>query len=599
MKNVIDPELALSIVRNSPVIAYDTETNGLEITSFICGHVITNFEHSVYVPLRHEQGGNIPDPDGFEKDLADAFNERARLGYRTVGHNLGFDLRIAGRHGIFPKSPLEDTMINEGLIWDITKGFGLDDLSKRYGVEVQKKGADLYVELARRFGGLPDRKSMQHFWRMPGDDPLVVEYACDDGTATLQVWAKQQKILDEEELRTVHKLECDLIPYVARIHLRGMKVDHDYANKLLEPGGQLDTMLKAAKGALPPGLNVRSSGEVEKLYLANGFDASQFERTPPTKNKPEGSVSFREKWLETNEIGKLILEVRRLEKMGDSFIKPLVETHNLNGRVHPILNQSKSDEFGVIGARFSCSDPNMQAYPKRNKKIGKMVRPLVVPDHDMLIEEGDAKQQEPRLFAHYSDEPKLVEGYRSGTIDIHGLADSFFHLGRDTSKRLAMGMLTGMQPKALAGHMSWDIERATRAHRLFLTEAFPLIGEFQKQAKSVFYHRGYVKSILGRRARLDDPRFAYRAVSRIIQNSGGDHAKLCLLRLCQYEDAHPNDIQALMTIHDSFIWQRSPRFGNEELIRILENVPNELGMSVPVPFDVGSGENWGVASYGK
>jgi len=112
MKQLIDPQLMLYIVKCcNNTIAFDTETTGITVKDQVCGWVITNDEFSVYVPVRHEAGGNIPDATGFEFELAQAFKERGRLGYRTVGHNLGFDLRISLRHGVVLRSPLEDTMI--------------------------------------------------------------------------------------------------------------------------------------------------------------------------------------------------------------------------------------------------------------------------------------------------------------------------------------------------------------------------------------------------------------------------------------------------------------------------------------------------------
>jgi DNA polymerase-1 len=223
---------------------------------------------------------------------------------------------------------------------------------------------------------------------------------------------------------------------------------------------------------------------------------------------------------------------------------------------------------------------------------------LVVPDDGFVIEEADAKQQEPRLFTHYSGEPVLVEGYRSGTIDIHDRASQVLGLDREVAKRMAMGMLTMMSPKTLAGHMRWSPERASAAHNAFLVDAFPHIKNFQDTAISVFKRRGYVKTILGRRAYCDHPKFAYRAVSRIIQNVGGEHLKLSLLRACQYEDAYPDDVQLLLTIHDSLIWQRNPGHDVSELMRAIENVANELILVVPIPFGLGSGKDWARASYG-
>ena len=588
MEQLVDPALALRLVREAPVIAYDTETDGLTINSRICGYVITNEDYSVYIPVRHEAGGNIPNAEEFERVLALNFKDRARFKYRTVGHNLGFDMRISLRHGIVLDSPLEDTMINEAIINDITQGYGLDECCLRHKVTA-KKGSEVYAELARRFGGLPDRKQMKHFWRLEGDHPLAVDYATGDGISTLGLWAKQQPILDNDGLRKAWQLECDLLPYVARIHSRGLKIDADYAGRVVD---DVKVAIDEASKVFVPGFNVRSPKAVEQLYRTNGYADGQFARTDA------GAISFTEKWLGTNNIGNAILAVRRLEKARDSFIAPLIDTHNVNGRVHPILNQSKSDDYGVSGVRFSCSEPNLQAFPKRNIEVGRVVRKLVVPDDGFVIEESDAKQQEPRLFTHYSGDPVLTEGYRSGTMDIHDRASQLLNLDRDTAKRMAMGMLTMMSAPTLAGHMGWDIERARSAHRIFLTDAFPMIKIFQDQAVSVFKRRGYVKTILGRRAYCEDPRFAYRAVSRIIQNVGGEHLKLCLLRACQYEDAFPDDLQILLTIHDSLLWQRKPDHHPTELIRSIEGVADELKLSVPIPFGIGSGKDWARASYG-
>lgn len=588
MKQLIDPALALQLLREEPVIAYDTETTGITTKDKICGYVITSFDYSIYIPVRHEAGGNIPNVEEFEAELAAAFRYRSQVAFRTVGHNLGFDLRISLRHNIVLGSPLEDTMINEAIISDITQGYGLDDCSARRGVTA-KKGLEVYAELARRFGGLPDRKQMKFFWRLEGDNPLVVEYATGDGVSTLELWKAQQPILDRDDLRKPWKLECDLIPYVAKMHHRGLKIDPEYSGRIVD---DVTEAINEASKIFVPGFNVRSPKAVEALYRANGYTDTQFAKTD------NGALSFTERWLETNEIGGKILAVRRLEKARDSFITPLIDTHNINGRVHPILNQSKSDDYGVAGVRFSCSEPNLQAFPKRNIEVGRVVRKLVVPDDGFVIEEADAKQQEPRLFTHYSGDPILVEGYRSGTMDIHDRASQLLKLERETAKRMAMGMLTMMSPPTLAGHMRWPLEQARAAHKAFLTDAFPHIKVFQDTAVQVFKRRGYVRTILGRRAYLDDPRFAYRAVSRIIQNVGGEHIKLCILRACQYEDAHPEDLQVLLTIHDSLLWQRREGHDAKELMATIEGVANELELAVPIPFGLGSGKDWARASYG-
>lgn len=595
---MIDPELALQIVRESRIIAYDTETSGLDPnTCFICGYVITDHSFSIYVPVRHEGGGNIPNVEEFEAALADAFKERSRLGYRTVGHHLGFDLRFSLRHRVVLGAPLEDTMINESLIDDRTVGYSLEDCCNRHQVTA-KKGEKLYRAIAARFGGIPDRKQMGNFWRMPGDDADVVEYAVGDGVSTLELWDSQQKLLDAEDVRVPWQLECDLLPYLARMWQRGIRIDPDYAARI---DVDLSRQIEEKKGVFSAGFNVRSSKEVEGLYRANGYTDAMFDYTDPSPTKPNGQISFTEKWLETNEIGDAILSVRRLEKAKDSFITPLTTTKNHHGRVHPILHQSKSDDFGVAGARLSCSDPNMQAFPKRNVTVGKIVRALAVPDKGMLLEEADAMQQEPRLFTHYSQDPALVAGYRDDPLfSIHRRASDMMFGGQeyDKAKRMAMGILSMMTPKALAGHLRIPMSEAKTLHRTFLEDAFPEIGKLQQDVIAVYANRGYIRTMIGRKARCESRRFAYQGVSRLIQNNGGDHIKMCLLRANQYEDAYPDAVQMLLSIHDSVMWQRDPGHSPKELVALMENVANEMKITVPIPFEVGSGSNWALASYG-
>lgn len=606
MEQLIDPELALEIIRDeSRPIAYDTETDGVEVTSKAIGYVITNQEYSIYVPTDHTGGGNIPNGAEFEAELGAAFADRSRFGYRTVGHNLGFDLRVSRRKNIVLGSPLEDTMINMGLINDLTIGYGLDDCARRYGVTL-KLGDELYKLLAEMFGGLPDRKQMANFHRLPGDHPVVVDYATGDGISTLEIWEKQQVELDREELRLPWERECRLLPYLARMHNRGVKIDQEQAIRLLGDGdkiqGELNETIAAAKAKFSPGFNVRSAGDVEGLYRANGYEDKDFKYTAPTLSKPRGQVSFTEKWLETNDIGKEILIVRQLEACASKFLVPMTQAHNINGRLHPVLNQSKSDDYGVSGARLSCSAPNLQAVTKRNEEMGKIVRSVVIADDGMLLGSADFSQQEPRFFTHYSQDPALLEGYRTGTVDIHDRAAAVLGLPRKTAKRLSMGMLTMMYPNTLAVHMNCELPTAKAYHKAFLTDAFPLINQFQRDVISVFEKRGYVKSILGRKARYDgNPRFAYRAVSRVIQNSGGDHMKEGILVANEFEDAYPDAIQILLSIHDSTDFQFDPGQKKvvKELIAALDNIASiaPFNLSVPIPTEFTAGRSWSDASY--
>jgi DNA polymerase-1 len=512
---------------------------------------------------------------------------REARGFRTVGHNLAFDQDMAWKVGIDILGVLEDTQINEGLVNDIATSFSLESCATRHGV-TPKLGQELYRAIADKFGGMATRESMGNFWRMPGDHPAVVDYSCGDGITTLELRNAQQKLLDEYDLRRVWELECALIPHLAKMRRRGMKVDMSKAQTIID-----DTRAQIAEALkeFPPGFNVLSPKDLEKFFRANG--QTEFKLTE------QGRPSFTEKLLETSVPGRAVLKIRQLSKAVGSFITPLIDTHNQNGRVHPLLNQSKGDESGVIGGRLSCQDPNMQAFPKRNKVVGKVVRQLIIPDFGELSE-ADFKQQEPRLFAHFSEDRNLLAAYLADPpLDIHDVSSSILSLPRDVSKRLGLGILTGMGYQALADHMGWTFDEAKRAHNTFLGDAFPGIKDFQTDAKKTMISRGYVRTLLGRRCTVDDNRYAYKAVSRIIQGSGADHTKTALLIACEYCESESDNIDLLMTIHDSFISQHTDRKYRDELSALLANVATKMDVMIPIPVEVGTGANWSVASYGK
>lgn len=218
--------------------------------------------------------------------------------------------------------------------------------------------------------------------------------------------------------------------------------------------------------------------------------------------------------------------------------------------------------------------------------------------------EADYSQCEPRLFAHYSQEPRLLEGYNSKPPeDMHAVVAKMFNVERDpTAKRMNMGILTGMQPKSFAGHMGWDIQKATEMHQEWFKN-FPSIANFQTQAKLAFLHRGYVKTILGRRCRLEDRQYAYRATSRIIQGGNADIIKLKILEADEWLEREGDQAELLMTVHDSINWQAPTGPLGEEmsmtLMKIFCDVRSEpINLRVPFVMDVGHGRNWAEATYG-
>lgn len=602
-------ELALRLVRESPDLGYDVETSGLSWKeNAVVGYVIGNKEVTAYVPIRHGGGGNIPggrpmtgptdavEPHPFETALAEAFTYRRRsfphMG-RTVGHNIKFDLHMSKRHGIDLGRHLEDTSLNEALLDEFARTYSLDATAQRYGV-TPKQGERLYQHLALQFGGPAKKDQMANFWRLAGNDPVAVEYATGDIETTLALADAQRPLIEEQGLNQVWQLECDLIYSLFRMEQFGIRIDMDEIDVLEDYAErEASRMIKE----LGEGFNPRSPVKMRGLMEKHGHTDW------PTTEK--GNPSFTEKWLKTHEVGRTVIDIRQKTNLLNSFVRPLKTRHIYDGRVHCSYNQLKSDDFGTIAGRLSCSDPNLQQVPKRNKDLAIPFRRLFLPDEGRVFWERDWSQCEPRLFAHYSRDKKLVEGYCSEPfVDAHTVVAQMLDVERDpTAKRMNMGIFTGMQPRTFSQHMGWDFNRAKMAHEQWF-RSFPAVREFQNQAKAVMKSRGHVKTLLGRRCRLDDPRFAYRATSRIIQGSNADIMKYCMLEMDKACESAGDIVRLLVTVHDSFggDMDQTPEAQElmRELVSIMEDVQGDpFHLDVPFVAEGHEGANWAEASFSQ
>ena len=609
-------EIALRMVREAPLIVFDTETSGVDWKrNYPIGYVVAVGRDSVYVPIRHGGGGNLSQsgdgidsgldsgeeispqgrtsPTDFELALGRAFIDRNRLGHRTVGHNIKFDCHFAANAGVFLGRVLADTQIYEALLDEYARGYSLEACANRHGVAA-KKGTDLYEHLARQFGGDAGRKQMENFWRTSGSDPLVVDYATGDGVTTWELYHAQMPLLEAQDLQVVRDLEDRLIWTLFRMERRGVRIDVEY---LLETRKLLEEQIEESKATLPADLNVRSGPQVKQFIeaVAGRFDYPLTEK---------GNPSFPEKWLKTFPEGRAIVNVRSTTNLINSFMTPLIETHIFEGRVHANFNQLKSDEYGTA-ARLSCNAPNLQQVPKRKEELAKLFRRAFIADEGMLFFEDDYSQCEPRLFGHYSGEKAIIEGYQANPPrDMHQVVADMLNVERDpTAKRMNMGLLTGLQVRSFAEHMDWDMDRATDMHRKWM-QAFPGIKHFQDEAKRRMKIRKFVKTLIGRRGRMDHPRFAYRGTSKIIQGTNADILKWKMVEIDQYLESYGDAAQLTISVHDSFNGQIPDTLEGRKIhrgmIEIMEDVQTDpFNLRLPFKVDSGIGTNWGEASFGK
>lgn len=594
---------------STEVVVYDCETTGLDWRKdSIVGHVFTFSDRpddTWYIPVRHGGGGNILDYSGrnghpFEVELASIASTRRDLHW--IGHHFNFDLMFKWAHGIEVVGTVEDTEVNAALLNEFAGSYSLEACCLATGT-TPKKGEVLYRHLAQQFS-LPEatrRATMGSFWKLSGDDDVGTDYATGDGVSTWNLRERQLELLDKDGLIPIWETETRITRVVYRMKRRGVLIDRPQLDRVTK---QVRRDLAKAAKRLPKDFNVRAPSQIVEYLTANGI--TDWPLLPPTPKMRRmnklGNPSFNEAWLSTHEPGRNIVTVRKYRHLDDSFITPLIERHiGEDGRVHADFNQMRADDFGTVTGRFSSSEPNLQQVPKRNYELGVLFRSAFIPDPGMVWWDADLSQCEPRLLAHYSGAKVLLEGYLSDPpVDAHTAVAVAANLDREDGKRLNQTLLTGGGVNSIKAKLG--DERGQEVYDQYFT-AMPEIRVLQKNAARTMRMRGYVTSLMGRRARLDDPQYAYKAVNRLLQCGNADIIKDCMVKIDAHLEENGDTVNMLNTVHDALAFQALPE--DEPIVReafrlMVDYGPNcTFPLRVPMGLEIGRGKNWSEATYTK
>lgn len=610
-------EEALKRLEVSNEVCVDVETTGLDWRkNHIIGYVLTFGERpddSYYLPFRHRPGGNIEGVtvpqtndgwDGSIHPMEQAIIKRlSRQDVFKFGHNFNFDIKFMYRQGLKIEGRFEDTAINAPLLNEWQSGFSLDVCSQLAGVQPKKIAIYDHIMANVPEAAGKGKGAMGYYWCLAGDDPIAVDYAETDGTSTWQLRYKQVTSIMDQELAKVHDIECRMIPVLARMMLHGIKIDEE---RLMNIKALAESKREDALRKLPDDFNSRAPSQVRKIMEEAGHTD-----WPTT---PKGSPSFPEAWLIKYPAGQNIVAVRKWSNLLNSFIEPMIDTHLWKGRVHPEFNQLRGDEYGTVTGRLSSSNPNMQQANKRNAEIGRIHRSIFVPDDGEIWGSVDYSQCEPRLLAYYSRSEVLLNGYRKQPFeDAHTAVAKAMNPewelmdkaaqkdAREVGKRINQTLITGGGKKVIVEKYGADPEKVDGQLREYF-KRLPEIKPLQKRAEQTMRARGYVLSLLGRRARLNDPNKAYTAVNRLLQCGNADVLKLKMVEIDDYLASEGRPISLLNNVHDAidYSFSEDNRKHYDRCLQIMTDFgPNCLiKLDVPMAVDAGEGRNWAEATFG-
>jgi DNA polymerase-1 len=301
-------------------------------------------------------------------------------------------------------------------------------------------------------------------------------------------------------------------------------------------------------------------------------------------------------------VAALVIEHRQLQKLKGTYLDALPQLADMAGRIHTTFNQ-----VGTATGRLSSTNPNLQNIPVRTA-IGREIRAAFIAAEGNLLMSADYSQIELRLMAHFSQDPLLLNAYRTGQ-DIHTLtAAEVFGVDAATmdketrarAKAVNFGIVYGISPFGLAAQLGIEqreaksyIERYFERYagvRRFIDETIETV----RREQAVRTHFGRIRPIPDIGSRNPNMRgFAERtAINTPLQGTAADLIKLAMLKIDAKMARRGLRSQMTLQVHDELLFDVAPEEADEMRALVQEEMEHVAEFSVPMAAEVGLGTNW-------
>ncbi len=508
-----------------------------------------------------------------------------------VGQNIKYDLTVLQNYGITLQGPMFDTMLAHYLIAP-TQSHSMDAMA-----EILLNYQTIHIE--ELIG--PKGKKQKNMADLTPEEVYV--YACEDADVTLRLKAVLEKALKEQGCESLFwDIEMPLMPVLARMERNGVRIDTE---GLKETSALFTREMEAIEKEIieqaGTEFNISSSKQVGEVL----FERLQI--SPKAKKTKKGYYSTDEKTLESvrhkHPIVEKILEFRGLKKLLGTYVDSLPLLINpRTGHIHTSFNQAVAST-----GRLSSSNPNLQNIPVRGAQ-GKEVRKAFIPDEGELFLSADYSQIELRLMAHLSQDPNMIEDFRTGH-DIHAAtAAKIFHKElqdvtsdeRRKAKTANFGIIYGISAFGLSESLGCS---RTEARELidgyFLS--YPGVRQYMDKSIATARQQGYTETLFHRRLELPDINsrnsivrgYAERnSINAPIQGTAADIMKIATIRVDRRMRAEGLRSKMILQVHDELNFSVPPE-EKEAMERIVtEEMQAAAELSVPLVVDCGWGQNW-------
>lgn len=470
-------ETVVQLLIQYPVLAVDTETNGLDIfnNDLLLIQLSVKPDFSYIIDARKigytvcgEYLKNLFSDQKIIKIL-----QNAKFDYKFIKAKLGIEL-----------VNVYDTMLAERTL---TAGLG-DEVKLPVIVEKYCK-AYMSKEERNSFIGHKSNSFTEE----------QLKYAALDISYLFQIRDKQLVLLQANNLELTAHLEFRCAPSVGDLEINGVLLDGKRWVELIEQTKeQLKIEHKVFMDMIPGGVNIQkslfddeedkysvninSNKQLLKIFRKMGIDlADTAKETLAQRNEPQI---------------KQLLAYRALEKTASSFGYSVLDLRKADGRIHPDFIQ-----YGADTGRFSCSNPNVQQIPAKSDFRDC----FIAPEGSHLIT-VDYSQCELRILAELSGDKEFRRAFEEKK-DLHIYAASMMFgvpesevnkFQRGAAKAINFGLMYGMGAGGLARRIDKTTQESAEIIKSYFS-AFTGVASWLQQAGEFGKANLYAETLIHRK----------------------------------------------------------------------------------------------------
>lgn len=607
--------------RGEKRIVLNCETNGLrwygDDKPIGWAYSLPESGRSGYLPIRHEAGQNLPieQVKQWLGDIRDMDVENT---------NIKFDLHMSREDGVDlieeTGNRFADASHLAAMLDDNRMRFNLDQLSKDY------------LSWEDDLGGIPSEINHEGEFRYL-DHTRVAPYALRNVEQVRQLTDELRPQISDEDMDECWELERDVIPVVVEMEKNGVYLDMDLLHKWqYQARDKMESLLNEV--GMSCGFNIESPDspkDLERIFNKLSLPINRTEHGNPsfTSGVMRGAKNpIVNKLIEAGELSDL------LSKYLDKYAKTVRSDGWLRFQLHQlrsVADPNGDDQKGTVSGRFSAAGDRQGGFnPQQVVAVEKQLERGWCSDYVVrrLFKTNfaaDMMQVEYRLFAHYAkmhgvfheraryimDKGKIV--WVAGPLaDFHAATALLLQkinpaLNRKLVKNTNFANIYGAglikfaymigfidekaykELRAMQAARDWsykDDPRLQKAKQVKndYDKMFPNVAPMLKMAREAVEQRGWVKDLVGRRARpINNPN---SALNRVIQGGAASINKRVLVET--YKERKRLGLTMRLTVHDELVASLEGPVGPVK--KVLNR--QYFKLNSPILWDAKVGDNW-------